>query len=274
MKTTKDTPTFRSLIEQLVRRHDAYKVFAAFTHMTACALAHGTREPEYLDEAKRWERDELEIFSHALGALIMEMEARPFTDLLGGHYMDLALSHKGQQWNGEFHTPQPICELMARVIAGDTPPPDEGPITLCEPACGAGAMILAYAQALPADARRRLRVTAIDISKVACDMCFINTTLWGIPTEVIHGDTLRMEFRASWRNIHWIFRGNLHLLAGLADNGHAETTDAPQADTAAKMPNLAKAVIVSAAEGQGQPPSRQKTEQIKAALGQQMMDFS
>ncbi|MCU0750720.1 MAG: hypothetical protein MUF13_14360, partial [Akkermansiaceae bacterium] len=124
------------------------------------------------------------------------------------------------------------------------------------------------------DARRRLRVTAIDISKVACDMCFINTTLWGIPTEVIHGDTLRLEFRASWRNIHWIFRGNLHLLAGLADNSHAETADAPQADTAAKMPNLAKAVIVSAAEGQGQPPSRQKTEQIKAALGQQMMDFS
>lgn len=274
MKTTKDTPTFRSLIEQLVRRHDAYKVFAAFTHLTACALAHGTREPEYLDEAKRWERDELEIFSHALGALVMEMETRPFTDLLGGHYMDLALSHKGQQWNGEFHTPQPICELMARVIAGDTPPPDEGPITLCEPACGAGAMILAYAQALPADARRRLRVTAIDISKVACDMCFINTTLWGIPTEVIHGDTLRMEFRACWRNIHWIFRGNLHLLAGLADNGHAETADAPQADTAATMANLAKAVIVSAAEGQGQPPSKQKTEQIKAALGQQAFDFS
>lgn len=163
---------------------------------------------------------------------------------------------------------------MARVIAGNTPPPDEGPITLCEPACGAGAMILAYAQALPADARRRLRVTAIDISKVACDMCFINTTLWGIPTEVIHGDTLRMEFRASWRNIHWIFRGNLHLLAGLADSGNAEASDAPQADHAATMPNLAKAVIVSAAEGQGQPPSKQKTEQIKAALGQQAFDFS
>jgi hypothetical protein len=271
---TKDTPTFRSLIEQLVRRHDAYKVFAAFTHMAACALAHGTREAEYLDEAKRWERDELEIFSHALGALVMEMEAQPFTDLLGGHYMDLALSHKGQQWNGEFHTPQTICELMARVIAGDTPPPDEGPITLCEPACGAGAMILAYAQALPADARRRLRVTAIDISKVACDMCFINTTLWGIPTEVIHGDTLRMEFRASWRNIHWIFRGNLHLLAGLADSGNSDAADAPQSGHEATMPDLVKAAIVSAANGQGQPPTPERAEQIKTALGQQLLDLS
>ena len=100
----KDQPTFRSLIEQLIRRHDAYRVFAGFTSLAACALAHGTREAEYLNEAKRWDRDELETFSYALAALIMEMEAKPFTDLLGGHYMDLALSHKGQQWNGEFHT--------------------------------------------------------------------------------------------------------------------------------------------------------------------------
>lgn len=40
------------------------------------------------------------------------------------------------------------------------------------------------------------------------------------------------------------------------------------------MSSLAKAVIASAAEGQGQPPSKGKAEQIKVALGQQMMDFS
>lgn len=88
------------------------------------------------------------------------------------------------------------------------------------------------------------------------------------------GDTLRRGFRASWRNIHRIFRGNLHLLAGLVDSGNAEEADAPEADHVATMPNLAKAVIVSAAEKQGQQPSKEKTEQIKAALGQQMMDFS
>jgi methylase of polypeptide subunit release factors len=42
-------------------------------------------------------------------------------------------------------------------------------------------MILAYAKALLPENRCRLRVTAIDISKTACDMCFINTILWGIP---------------------------------------------------------------------------------------------
>lgn len=266
--------TFRSLIEQLIRKHDAYRVFSGFTCLAACALAHGTREKEYLEEAKRWNRDELETFSHALAALVMEMEKQPFTDLLGGHYMDLALSHKGQQWNGEFHTPQPICELMARMVAGDTPPPGDGPITLCEPACGAGAMILAYAHAMPPESRRRLRVTAIDLSKVACDMCFINCTLWGIPIEVIHGNTITMKFFASWKNIHWIFRGNLHLFARLATSHGQDNADTTQSGNQPTIPPvMSKTLIAAAAVQQGQPPSPEKIGQIKAALGQQTFDF-
>ncbi|WP_342751006.1 N-6 DNA methylase [Termitidicoccus mucosus] len=274
MKTSQ-TPTFRSLLEQLIRRHDAHEVFTAFASLAACALAHGTRETEYLEEAKRWNRDELEIFSHALAALVMEMEAQPFTDLLGGHYMELALSHKGQKWNGEFHTPQNICEMIAHMLAGDSSLPPEGPVTLCEPACGAGAMILAYAKALSPENRCRLRVTAIDISKTACDMCFINTTLWGIPVEIVHGNTLAMKFFASWRNIHWVFRGRLHLFAGLA--AAQNQTDAPQSENGNEnetMMPLATALIASTAAQQGQPPTPEKAEQIKAALGQQMFDFA
>jgi len=78
----------------------------------------------------------------------------------------------------------------------------EGPITVCEPACGAGAMILSLAQACPPEVRHRLRVTAIDISRTACDMTFVNTTLWGIPTRVIHGNSLSQEYWAAWSNIH------------------------------------------------------------------------
>ncbi|WP_342751048.1 N-6 DNA methylase [Termitidicoccus mucosus] len=274
MKTSQ-TPTFRPLLEQLIRRHDAHTVFTAFASLAACALAHGTREAEYLEEAKRWSRNELEIFSHALAALVMEMEAQPFTDLLGGHYMELALSHKGQKWNGEFHTPQNICEMIAHMLAGDSSLPPEGPVTLCEPACGAGAMILAYAKALSPENRCRLRVTAIDISKTACDMCFINSTLWGIPVEIVHGNTIAMKFFASWRNIHWVFRGRLHLFAGLA--AAQNQTDAPQSENGNEnetMMPLATALIASTAAQQGQPPTPEKAEQIKAALGQQMFDFA
>jgi len=267
------TPTFKSLLEQLARNHDPAKVFTGFTTLAACAVAYRTRETEYLEEAKRWKREELDIFSHALAALVLEMEEHPFTDLLGGIYMDFALSRKSQQWHAEFHTPQPVCEMMAKMLVGDPTPPEEGPITFCEPACGAGAMILAYAHQLSPEARCRLRVTAIDISKTACDMCYINTTLCGVPTEIIHGNSLSNEFFASWKNIHWIFQGRLHLFAGL--DAAPNQTDASQAGSKNKPPmTLATKLIAAAAPQQGQPPTPEKIEQIKANLGQQMFDFA
>jgi hypothetical protein len=174
------------------------------------------------------------------------METRPFEDILGGYYMEFALSSKGQQWNGEFHTPKPICDLMARMTLGDVESlPAEGPITVCEPACGAGAMILSLAQACPPEIRRRLRVTAIDISRTACDMAFINTTLWGVPTRIIHGNSLSMECWAAWSNIHYI---------------------------APWLPLALRNQTPEAME-QGQPPQPAEVECIKAAIGQQELAF-
>ncbi|HEV2694129.1 MAG TPA: N-6 DNA methylase [Verrucomicrobiae bacterium] len=170
------------------------------------------------------------------------MESKPFEDVLGGHYMEFALSSKGQQWNGEFHTPKTICQLMARMTLGDMESfPTEGPITVCEPACGAGAMILSLGEACSPEARRRLRVMAIDISRTACDMAFINTTLWGIPARIIHGNTLSNEYWAAWSNIHYI---------------------------APWLP-LAMRRDVPEASDQGQPPKPAEVERIRVSLEQQ-----
>jgi hypothetical protein len=182
--STRKSPTgdFRKILERLSHRHDTRNVFDAFTRFAACALAVQTREAEYLEEAKRWEKPYLELFAEAFAALVNEMESRPFEDLIGGYYMEFALSSKAQQWHGEFHTPKPICDLMARMTLGDMESLSaEGPITVCEPACGAGAMILSLAEACTPKVRRRLRVTAMDISRTACEMAFINTTLWESP---------------------------------------------------------------------------------------------
>jgi hypothetical protein len=236
---------FRKLLESISHRHDTRRVFDGFTRLAACAVAAQTREAEYLDEAKRWTKDELHLFSKALGALVIEMESHPFEDIIGGFYMDFALSTKGQQWNGEFHTPKAICDLMARMTVEVNSLPADGPITVCEPACGAGAMILSLAQILPPEARRRLRVTAIDINRTACDMTFINTTLWGIPTRVIHGNSLSLECWAAWSNIHYLMPGLPLALRPKAD----ETTE------------------------QGQPPKPEEIITIKTALGQQELFF-
>jgi len=131
--------------------------------------------------------------------------------------------------------------MIARMLVDPESLPTEGAITVCEPACGAGAMILSLAQACPPETRRRLRVTAIDINRTACDMAFINTSLWGVPTRVMHGDSLANKYWAAWSNIHYI---------------------------APWLPLALRPQAPEAAE-QGQPPKPAEVERIQVALGQQ-----
>ena len=237
---------FRKILERLAYGHDTRQVFDAFVRFAACALAAQTREAEYLEEAKRWQKPELELFAEAFGTLVREMESQPFTDLIGGYYMEFAISSKSQQWGGEYHTPKPICDMMARMTLGDMVElPADRPITVCEPACGAGAMILSVGEACSPEIRRRLRVTAIDINRTACDMAFINTSLWGIPTRVIHGNTLSNEYWAAWSNIH-------HIAPWLP---YALRPQAPEAME------------------QGQPPKLFEVERIQATLHQPELVF-
>lgn len=241
-----ESSDFRNILGNISHRHNTHCVFDAFTRFAACCVAMQTREAEYLEEAKHWEKSELELFGQALGALILEMESKPFEDVLGGHYMEFALSTKGQKWNGEFHTPKNVCDMMARMILGDMESlPAEGTITICEPACGAGAMILSLAKICSPDVRRRLRVTAIDINRTACDMAFVNTTLWGIPTRILHGNSLSNEYWSAWSNIHYI---------------------------APWLPLTLRSQAPEAKE-QGQPPKPVEVERIRVSLGQQEFTF-
>lgn len=242
MKERSPSREFRKVLESLSRRHDTRRVFDAFTRFAACPLAAQTREAEYLQEVKRWNKEELVLFAEAFAALVMEMESKPFEDVIGGFYMDAAISQKGPRWNGEFHTTKHICDLMARLTISNTESfPVEGPITICEPACGAGAMILSLAEVCQPEVRRRLRVTAIDINRTACGMAFINTTLWGVPTRVIHGNSLSMDCWAAWSNIHYI----MPWLSLVLRSDHHD------------------------AAFQGEPPARAEVDQIKATLAQQ-----
>ncbi len=200
--------TYRNIIEDLARRRSStLTVFSDFCRMSACALAAGTRDKEYLAVATNYDRDELKRMAEALALLIREMEEAPFTDVLGEFYLSVA-SHSSKQARGEFFTPQPVSRLMAQMTVDVEAVRAKGrPITVNEPACGSGGMILALAQLFAPDSVDLLRVTAQDINPVAVDMCYINTALWGIPCRIILGDTIRRNITQQWSNIHW-FRVN------------------------------------------------------------------
>jgi type I restriction-modification system DNA methylase subunit len=199
-----DSADYREIIRDIARsRGTVATVFADFCRMAACALAAQTREEEYLEVAGRYSKDELGLVSKALASLILEMERKPFEDLLGPLYQEVA-AKATRDARGEFYTPRPISQAMARMLFNaDKVKEDNRTVSFCDPACGAGGMVLAFAELLAPSHVHLLRATCWDINPVAADMCYVNTTLWGIPAEIVWGDSLRATVHGSWRNIHW-----------------------------------------------------------------------
>lgn len=206
---------FSKLLDPIARRKSSpLDVFRDFVTMSACALAVQTREEEYLDVAKKYDREELNEFGKALGALTSEMEEFAFSDILGPYFCEIN-SKSGRDQRGEFYTPPCISTMMAKMSVNVDEIVERGlPFTIGEPACGSGGMVLAIAEEFArAKSVDLMRVTAQDISRVGCDMAYVNFALWGIPAHIIWGDTLRQTVNAEWKNIHWARVGEDNRLA-------------------------------------------------------------
>ena len=118
-------------------------------------------------------------------------------DFLGCVYMKLNL---GNVANGQFFTPYHVSKMMAEICFSDIEKQLEERdfITLSEPCCGSGAMIIAYAQTLKEQGynyQNQLFVEAIDIDELCFLMTYLQLSLYGIPARVMLGDTLAWKFQ-------------------------------------------------------------------------------
>lgn len=195
---------FMRTFKETAPHQHRYEVWRDFTVMAACALHNGlmkdqVREAEYLEIIHRYDKGDQEWFPVLLGQLITILDEEP-ADVLGSLYMELEI---GSKERGQFFTPVPVSEVMAEMMFGDMLAKLERQdfITVHEPACGAGGMILAAAKTLitaghnPAET---MFVSCVDVDRVAALMCYIQLSLWNIPAEVIVGNTLSMEMREVW----------------------------------------------------------------------------
>lgn len=91
---------------------------------------------------------------------------------------------------------------MAQILSHDDLKHIDKPfLTLSEPACGAGGMVLAFVKMMlkhnhnPAE---KFWVQCIDVDRLAALMCYVQLSLWNVPAVVIVGNTLSLEVRESW----------------------------------------------------------------------------
>ena len=111
--------------------------------MTVCALSGGQMEEEYLSLVKQYANGEkgrraIDAFPDAVADLIVAM-TKTRKDILGDIYQG-AISYGH---NGQFFTPEPVCEAMARMSMG------QGAERIVDACCGSGRLLLAAADVNP-----------------------------------------------------------------------------------------------------------------------------
>ena len=133
----------------------AESVFVDFLTLSACSYSNvfdrtnkEVREKQYLDIVKKYKKEELNYFSTALGELTMAAEIYLqhgyIKDILGYIYTTGQYYKKAM---GQYFTPDNIAIFMTEIINGDFKQREkEDFISVSEPTCGSGIMILAFAQ--------------------------------------------------------------------------------------------------------------------------------
>ena len=152
-------------------------------------------EQKYLDIINKYNKEQANEFSQMLALLVNALEFQ-FQDFLGQVYMQLNL---GNVKTGQFFTPYSVSKLMAEITFIDNQKDIENKdiVTLSEPCCGSGGIIIAYAETMKnhnINYQQKLFVEAIDIDELCFQMAYLQLSLYGIPARLMLGDTLAYKF--------------------------------------------------------------------------------
>ena len=191
---------FISKLSNLDRSRSISTVFNDFLTLSYCSLAQtvyrsDNLEQRYLNIIKTYTKKQAEEFSKLLAFLVLGLEQES-QDFLGQVYMSLNL---GSQANGQYFTPYSVCKFMAEINFTEIETIQNNQlITLSEPCCGSGGIIIAFAETLKEQGynyQHQLFVEAIDIDETCFKMAYIQLSILGIPARVMLGDTLAWKFQ-------------------------------------------------------------------------------
>jgi len=193
--------TFRKLSD----RHNYYSAWSDFVTLSACSISNAIdkehfdeREKLYLNIINKYNKEEQVLFPELLAETVGALENNPRQDFLGKMFMLLNI---GSKVKGQFFTPYNICDLMAQMIIGVTDIKkaidEKGYVSLCDPACGAGATLIAGIHKVidvlkdtKYNVQNHLIVVGQDIDHTVAMMCYIQLSLLGVQGYVKVGDAL------------------------------------------------------------------------------------
>lgn len=176
-------------------------IFDDFVKMVAISLSNSTdiirdmvwkkRENQYKTIISKYTKEEFCNFVKILAILVNLFDERIY-DYLGEIYMKCEM---GNSRTGQFFTPFHLSELTAKLSIDDIEKlkKTDDIITLNEPTCGGGGLILAYLKILKdnnINYQKRVKIVAQDLDFRSVYMTYVQLSLIGARAKVVQGDTL------------------------------------------------------------------------------------
>lgn len=203
---------FLSKLRDLSQSRSLHRVFSDWLEIAAISLHqlpyHSCElerdddfdrlEVLYLERIKPYSKEELNTFAELMGLTLAEHHT-DYVDFLGEVAGESGLLNAH---GGQFFTPYPICLLNAKMTFRNVQQAveEKGLITVCDPASGAGALLIASAEAIASqgvDPRACVQFDCTDVSRNAFNMTYIQLCAQNLQAVVRHGNTLSME---SWEH--------------------------------------------------------------------------
>ncbi len=189
--------SFCTEIEMLGRRHGHARIFNDFLTLSLCCLHQVNlasrlkekdedNEAQYLETIKGYSKEELNSFGKLLGILQASVYDQPYGDLLGEYFTE----HITRGHNGQYFTPDAVCELISRLQGADEKTNGK---RVYDPACGSGRLLLQFAKVAPDN-----YFFANDLSLTCAKITALNFMLNGLRGEVACMNSLSMEFNTGW----------------------------------------------------------------------------
>lgn len=203
----KESKEIADLFLQKAGKYSATELFTDFVKMFSLAIANSLeldrsseafkQREEHFNLLYNKQKDVVETFHKAFDRLLSAMETEIY-DFLGEIYMAIG---QASSLAGQFFTPFHLSVLTAEMGFADE---IELPLTLNEPACGSGGLILATAKVLQnkgIDYQRNMKVVAQDLDERCVSMCHLQLSLYGINAIVVRGSTLTDPYTDHTRKI-------------------------------------------------------------------------
>lgn len=190
---------FVKKFEALSGRYSIRQIWEDWVLMCAISISNTVdqqhapqREQHYMTLAKKYNAQELQVFAELLADMVNALEVNPDQDFLGEMYVALDL---GNDHAGQFFTPYCVCKAMTKITAPDIQSELDrrGWISVSDPACGAGALLVAFANECMeqrVNYQSSVLFVAQDIDYLVGCMCYLQLSILGCPGYVKIGDSL------------------------------------------------------------------------------------